>query len=324
MARGRAVYNTRCYFCHGYDGDARTVAAKYLDPSPRDFTKSSSLTKEQIERAIRHGRAPTAMQSFATILDDAEIEAVAAFVQEALVRCASPNTRYHTAENGWPDHERRNGAAFPFVEGVLAIDSPRSALTAAQRSGLFLFKRACSVCHEGKNLYSELPAGMSPAIADTISSDQSRAEDSHLAAHREVQELDGHEPRDHGNDDSHEDESYERDYGQEEESEHDRIPVFTDLTPRQRVGQDLYQRACALCHAADGTGRNWIGTFLDPSPPSFTDTAAAARLDDGALRQATLYGLPNTSMPAFRNVLDSEQIDAIIAYVRRAFLPDLR
>ena len=28
--RGRAIYNFRCYFCHGYSGDARTLAATYL------------------------------------------------------------------------------------------------------------------------------------------------------------------------------------------------------------------------------------------------------------------------------------------------------
>ena len=29
---GRAIYNFRCYFCHGYSGDAQTLAARYLSP----------------------------------------------------------------------------------------------------------------------------------------------------------------------------------------------------------------------------------------------------------------------------------------------------
>ncbi|MEQ1714686.1 MAG: L-2-amino-thiazoline-4-carboxylic acid hydrolase [Hyphomicrobium sp.] len=50
--RGRAVYNFRCYFCHGYSGDAATLASSYLTPRPRDFTKSA-LSKAQIADAVR-------------------------------------------------------------------------------------------------------------------------------------------------------------------------------------------------------------------------------------------------------------------------------
>ncbi len=39
--QGRAVYNFRCYFCHGYSGDAKTLAATYLQPPPRDFSAAS-------------------------------------------------------------------------------------------------------------------------------------------------------------------------------------------------------------------------------------------------------------------------------------------
>ncbi len=299
LERGRAIYNARCYFCHGYSGDARTVASKYLDPVPRDFTKSPDLTGERIERAVRHGRARTAMQPFTSILDDTEIESVTAFVLEALVRCATPNIRYHTAENGWPDHERRNGAAFPFVLGTLAVNAREIELSAAQRSGLNLFRRACGVCHEGTiqgTVLRQIPE--SPSAPDVAPSQNPNL---------------GHEGHS-------EHEEYGRGYGNEEEIQHDRIPVLADLTPLQHTGRNIYQQSCALCHAADGTGRNWIGTFLDPSPPSFIDTAVSARLDDDYLKQVTLGGLPNTSMPAFRSVLEIEQIDAIVAYMRRAFL----
>src|SRR3972149_1718982 len=35
---GRRIYNFRCYYCHGYSGDARTLAATLLTPKPADFT----------------------------------------------------------------------------------------------------------------------------------------------------------------------------------------------------------------------------------------------------------------------------------------------
>ncbi len=54
--RGRAIYNFRCYFCHGYSGDAKTLAATYLNPKPRDFT-AAPLTQAQITAAVRDGDA---------------------------------------------------------------------------------------------------------------------------------------------------------------------------------------------------------------------------------------------------------------------------
>lgn len=243
------------------------------------------------------------MQSFSEILDDTEIEAVAAFVLEALVRCGAHNTHYHTAANGWPDHERRNGAAFPFVSGTLAVDAREIELSATQRSGLDLFRRTCSVCHEGTIRGTVQGAAQGQRPESTVKSDGSL-----LPKPSNWQE-------DHG-----EHEEYGRGYDHEEENLHDRIPGLANLTPQQRAGQNVYQQACALCHAADGTGRNWIGTFLDPSPPSFTDLPVRARLSDDRLRQVILDGLPNTSMPAFRQVLETEQIDAIIVYMHRAFI----
>ena len=55
---GRAIYNYRCYFCHGYSGDARTLASTYLTPPPRDFTRSApeALARDTMLRAVTGGR----------------------------------------------------------------------------------------------------------------------------------------------------------------------------------------------------------------------------------------------------------------------------
>lgn len=277
------------------------MAARYLDPPPRDFTKSRALTRVRIERAVRQGRARTAMRPFASILDDSEIEAVAAFVFDSFVRCTDPNGAYHTAANGWPDHELRNGAAFPFVRGEIPLDTPRADLTAPRRAGLELFRRTCAVCHEGVSgdaAVFGLPPTERGAHAARAHAD---------SAPPERGEHDEYEEYGHGE-------------GYDEANEHDRQPILPSLTAMQRMGQTLYQRACAQCHAADGTGRNWIGTFLDPSPPPFQEAGQGLRHNDAAMREIILDGRPNSSMPAFRGVLNRPQVGAIIAYVRRAFL----
>jgi mono/diheme cytochrome c family protein len=78
---GRKVYNFRCYFCHGYSGDAKTLAATYLTPAPRDFTAAAPAEwpVARIAEVLRQGRDGTAMKSFRGILDEEELHAVAAF-----------------------------------------------------------------------------------------------------------------------------------------------------------------------------------------------------------------------------------------------------
>ena len=116
-SRGRDLYNRFCYFCHGYSGDAQTVAAQMLSPPPRDFTRSTDLSEMNIVETLRTGRDGTAMQAFSKQMSAQDMRDVAAFVTRAFVECQDTNTRYHTAANGWPDHETRYGAAVPFATG---------------------------------------------------------------------------------------------------------------------------------------------------------------------------------------------------------------
>jgi len=279
---GRKVYNEHCYFCHGYSGDARTAAAQYLAVPPRDFTHASSLTPQRIRTAVAEGRPGTAMKSFSTSLKPLEIDAVSAFVSEAFVACGDRNTAYHTPENGWPDHARRNGAAFAFVLGEIAADAAPASLTPAQRQGQWVFVNACISCHEGRRDKSAPLAIATSAHAPG---------DSH-----------------------HEDDEYKT------AGPHDIPPKINGLTPREESGRTLYSQACASCHAADGTAKNWVGRFLRPSAPDMTGPAYAASFDPSRFAKLTARGLPNTSMPAFETVLTPRQIDAVTAYIERAFI----
>ncbi len=144
---GRKIYNFRCYYCHGYSGDARTLSAAMLKPKPLDFTRARRLNRRHALDAIRNGRRGTAMQSFASVLDETEIELVADFVLAEFVQRRAPNTRYHTAENGWAGHERY-AVAYPFATGAIALDTPAEDLTPAQSDGRRLYLEACISCHD--------------------------------------------------------------------------------------------------------------------------------------------------------------------------------
>ena len=144
---GRQIYNYRCYFCHGYSGDARTLAASMVEPPPRDFTRAEGLDEARAIAAVRNGVPGSAMAPFTGILTEREMALVARFVVDEFVRARAPNTRYHTAANGWPGHERY-AAAFPFATGAIALDRPQAELSGAERAGRQLFMTSCISCHD--------------------------------------------------------------------------------------------------------------------------------------------------------------------------------
>ena len=288
---GRRVYNFRCYFCHGYSGDARTLAATYLSPVPRDFTRGDPLSREAIAATLRHGRPGTAMASFDGTLSGREIEAVAAFVEREFVQRRAPNTRYHTADNGWPDHERHAGA-FPFARGEIALDAPETSLSDTQRAGRRLFLATCVSCHDRGRVDDEGPAwsarpvsyprfGFVPGQPNTPPVDAVSSASVY--------------------------------------AKHEVPPQVANLSAREKRGEVLFQANCAFCHGADGTGKNWIGQFMEPKARDLT-AYTAEQMPPQRLKRVIREGLPGTSMPAWQHVLQASEIDAIAAYVGRAMV----
>jgi cytochrome c oxidase cbb3-type subunit III len=288
---GRKVYNFRCYFCHGYSGNAKTLAATYLTPPPRDFTRGATLTRQAIHDAVEQGREGTAMKPFRGILGEAELTAVAAFVEREFVRDRAHNTAYHTAENGWPEHERFK-AAFAFVTGAVKLDTAVESLDAEQRRGRRLYLSACVSCHDRAHVADEGPAwsarplsyprmGFAPGQASLPTIDAVS--------------------------------------GASVYAKHEVAPRVARLSARERRGERLFQANCAFCHGADGTGKNWIGQFMEPKARDLT-TYTPQSMPPLLLRRIVRDGLPGTSMPAWRSVLPPADIDAVSAYVTRAFL----
>lgn len=288
--RGRAVYNFRCYFCHGYSGDAKTLAASYVTPRPRDFTAAPALDAAQIAATLRHGRPGTAMKSYANVLSADEVDAVATFVEREFVQAKARNTAYHTPENGWPGHER-HAPAFPFARGEIALDAPPASLTADQRRGRELFLSTCISCHDRARVDDEGPAwaarpvsypriGFAPGTPNTPPVDAVSSASVY--------------------------------------AKHEVAPRLANLSPQERRGEALFQANCAFCHGGDGTGRNWIGQFMEPKARDLTQYTRAS-MPRQRLVQRIREGLPDTSMPAWRHVLQPAEIDAVAAYVQRAF-----
>lgn len=288
---GRKVYNFRCYFCHGYSGDAKTVAAQQLDPPPRNFVQSPGLTLEKILSTLEHGVAGTGMKSFKKVISEQERRDVAVFVLEEFVRRGAPNTAYHTVENGWPDHHAKYAPAYPFVTGSASLDTPLAKLDQTGRVGRALFVEACITCHEPRNTANPTIEAYPLSHMGTVVRDPRQVDAISRASTYAI---------------------------------HDVPPAIEGLSEAEAKGKAIYDQNCAFCHAADGTAKNWIGSFLQPHPRNFTDVTQITGLDRAKIEKAVRRGLPNTSMPAWGAVLSDAEIAAVIAYVERAFLAPTR
>lgn len=289
-AQGRAIYNYRCYFCHGYSGDAKTLTASFIDPAPRDFTSTDPdvLSRDRMFEVVKNGKPDTAMHGFDRLLDNNEIQAVVDFVRDEFMLKKKINTRYHTVENGWPDHQRYSHA-YPFATGEIALDTPDENLEMEQLRGKQLYLTSCISCHDWARVEEE----------GDIWSKQSISYPRNNYSHTIIDAV-----------------SSASIYAQ-----HDLAPQVENLSDDAITGRVLWQQNCAFCHAADGTGQNWIGSFLEPKPRDLSNPEFMRHMTRPMLLQSIRDGLKNTSMPAWKDVLTDTQINQIISYINEAFYP---
>ena len=247
-------------------------------------------------RVVKQGSKGTAMKGFANTLSEEEITLVVDFVRQEFMEARAPNTRYHTPENGWPNHQQY-APAFPFALGEIPIDTPEDDLTPEQQAGKRIFMQSCVTCHDRGRVTDE--GAIWDARAVSYPRNQYTHRQGEQAQNTDVDSLSGASPF----------------------ASHDQAPVLEQVSDQVREGEQLFQANCAFCHAADGTGKNWIGSFLEPHPRNLTDPVNMKSMTRDRLRYVIREGLPGTTMPAWRSVLTVKQIENIIDYIDKAFHP---
>lgn len=299
LEEGKRLYDFYCYQCHAYSGTGETVAARTLDPPPRDLTgeQARSLSRDQLVAAVRDGRPGTGMVAFGEVMGEAGVEAVVDYVIATFMQDETSEARYHTEANGWADHEARYAAAFPFARGELALDTPEEALSDRERHGKRLFLTGCVTCHDSGAVRDPGPVWETRAVSFPRGRYDHRNPPTGAGP---LDAISGATP-------------YLR---------HELAPTLPEGASEEVLrGEALYQDNCAFCHAPDGSGRNWIGSFLEPRPRDLTDPAVMGRMTPSRLAAVIRHGLPETSMPAWEAVLDETDIAALIAYVDALFHP---
>jgi len=274
----------------------------------------TDLSREAMIKSVTDGREGSAMMSFASVLNRAEIEAVVDYVRDVFIAGDGINTRYHTLENGWDGHERY-AAAFPFALGEIALDRPLEQLTASQRAGRQLFITSCVTCHDRSGVGSEVNNKGDWWNPRSVSYPRGGY------SNKDVVNPDDAEPLSFERDDEVASDRADAISSATPFARHEIAPKVDGLTSQQQLGEKIFQANCAFCHGATGTGRNWIGSFLQPPPRDLTDAEAMAGMNHQRLTTVITNGLSDTTMPAWGGVLTPGEIDAVAAYVLRAFVP---
>jgi len=287
---GRSLYNYRCYYCHGYSGNAKTLAATYMIPPPKDFTALSlaSITRKEMLKVLKNGRDGTGMVSFSRYLNEQDMQAVVDFIRQEFMLNKKLNTLYHTKKNGWPNHQRYK-IAYPFATGEIALDTPMTEMTNKQLTGYQLFMSSCVSCHDRAKVNDEGNIWQARSVSYPRNNFSYTQPDAISSASVFAQ--------------------------------HDKKISIEPLNNTEKQGEKLYHDNCAFCHAADGTGKNWIGAFLDRAPRDLTDKNFMQGMTKKRLQTAISEGVINTSMPAWKSVLTQQQINQIISYIDRVFYP---
>jgi mono/diheme cytochrome c family protein len=100
-------------------------------------------------------------------------------------------------------------------------------------------------------------------------------------------------------------------------------PPGAGLPAATPLGARVYAKHCAVCHGPDGRGNGPAAPSLLPRPSDFTlgqfkykSTAAGSAPTDADLGKVVADGLPASSMPYWRDVLNDDEIRAVVAYVK--------
>ena len=77
------------------------------------------------------------------------------------------------------------------------------------------------------------------------------------------------------------------------------------------TGETVFKQKCSACHAADGSGNNFMGKKLNiPDLRS----PEAQKLTDAELTDIITKG--KNKMPAYEKTLKAEEIKGLVAYIR--------
>lgn len=86
------------------------------------------------------------------------------------------------------------------------------------------------------------------------------------------------------------------------------------------LGRQLFAQNCSVCHGDRGDTAVWAQNGLNPPPRNFTTEDARQELTLERMLFSVNYGRPETAMPAWKGRLTDAEIQAVVHYIREAFM----
>src|SRR5882672_2614717 len=100
-------------------------------------------------------------------------------------------------------------------------------------------------------------------------------------------------------------------------------PPGADAKPELPLGQRIFLQRCQTCHGPDGHGNGPAAPSMSPRPRDFTSgqfkyvsTPPGVPAADADLIRTVRDGLQASGMPYFGDLLNDEELRAVVAYVR--------
>lgn len=103
------------------------------------------------------------------------------------------------------------------------------------------------------------------------------------------------------------------------------VPLGMGMKMIDAPDKNLYMQLCQRCHAAGGDGRGPIQENLANFPRVFTGNADYFRTrSPRQLVDSVGKGIPGTSMPAYGQLIDQQQIELVLDLIFKAFIGSRR
>ncbi len=88
-----------------------------------------------------------------------------------------------------------------------------------------------------------------------------------------------------------------------------------DLMGDPKIGLQIYQQYCQVCHGIDGDGDGIMTELMGIMPIDLTDPDETNHLSNGDLVNNILDG-KGVYMPAWRGILSQSDVEALVSYIR--------
>ncbi|MEO5660027.1 MAG: c-type cytochrome [Polaromonas sp.] len=323
--RPAVLYHNYCSVCHGDKGDGRSRAQNSLVPPPRDFTSSDAatqLTRARLINGITNGRPGTAMVAWKSQLSQKEIEGLADYLRNAFMPATAASESSHGRmvymKNCAVCHGDK-GDGLSRAQGSL-IPPPRDFTSPAAKAELTTQRMITSVT------YGRPDTAMSGFKTQLSASDISAVVEYIRAGIMASVDIEGISGIKNGR------------RAMEPEANKTQTASTAVAPPSKPVavnmslampgalkgdavkGGAFYMSNCATCHGTTGDGRGPRAYFINPKPRNFLHPASRQEFNRVAIFNAVSAGKQGTEMPAWRQVMNQQEMADVSEFVFQRFI----